>query len=62
MGQVYHCWWRVCREINVFSRLEYHVVYVLYPFVTYFADTPSYITVWYTRSERMLLIGWWMHG
>jgi hypothetical protein len=20
MGQVYQCWWRICREINVFSR------------------------------------------
>jgi hypothetical protein len=23
MGQVYQCWWRICREINVFSRFEY---------------------------------------
>jgi hypothetical protein len=30
MGQVYQCWWRMCREINVFSRLEYHMFYVLY--------------------------------
>jgi hypothetical protein len=34
MGQVYPCWWRICREINVFPRFEYHMLYVLYPFVT----------------------------
>jgi hypothetical protein len=35
MGQVYQCWWRICREINIFSRFEYHMFYVLYPFVSY---------------------------
>jgi hypothetical protein len=35
MRQVYQCWWRICREINVFPRFEYHMFYVLYPFVTY---------------------------
>jgi hypothetical protein len=35
MGQVYQCWWRICREINVFSKLENHMFNVLYPFVTY---------------------------
>jgi histone-lysine N-methyltransferase SETMAR len=34
IGQVYQCWWRICREINVFSRFEYHVFYILYKFVT----------------------------
>jgi hypothetical protein len=29
------CWWRVCLEINVFSRFKYCTFYVLYPFVTY---------------------------
>jgi hypothetical protein len=29
MGQVYQCW-RICREIYVFSRYEYHMFYVLY--------------------------------
>jgi hypothetical protein len=41
MGQVYQCWWRMCREINVFTRFEYHMFYVLYPFMTYLL-TPSY--------------------
>jgi hypothetical protein len=35
MGQVYRSWWKICREINVFSRAEYRMFYVLYPFVTY---------------------------
>jgi hypothetical protein len=41
MGQVYQCWWRICREINVFSRFEYHMFYVVYPFVTYLLTLPS---------------------
>jgi hypothetical protein len=45
MGQVYQCWWRTCREINVFSpRFEYHMFYVLYPFVTCLL-TPTYVTI-----------------
>jgi hypothetical protein len=40
MGQVYQCWWRTCRERNVFPRLEYHMFYVLYPFVTYLPTLP----------------------
>jgi hypothetical protein len=34
---------RVCREINVFSRFEYQVLYVLYPFVTYLLSLPRSI-------------------
>jgi hypothetical protein len=35
MGQVYQCSWRICQEIDVFFfRLEYHMFYVLYQFVT----------------------------
>jgi hypothetical protein len=33
-GQVYQCWWRICREIHVFPRFECHIFYVLYSFVT----------------------------
>jgi hypothetical protein len=41
MGQVYQCWWRICREINVFlSRFEYHMFYVLYQFVAYLLTLP----------------------
>jgi hypothetical protein len=31
---------RICREINVFPRFEYHMFYVLYPFVTYLLTLP----------------------
>jgi hypothetical protein len=34
IGQVYQCCWRSCREINVFSKSEFNMFYVLYPFVT----------------------------
>jgi hypothetical protein len=41
MGQVYHWWWRIYREINVFfSRFEYHMFCVLYPFVAYLLTLP----------------------
>jgi hypothetical protein len=43
MGQVYQCWWRICREIDAFTpppRFEYHMFYVLYPFVTYVLTLP----------------------
>jgi hypothetical protein len=33
-GQVDQCLWRIFREINLFSRLEYRVFYVSYKFVT----------------------------
>jgi hypothetical protein len=35
MWEVYRCWCRIRREINDFSRFEYHMFYVLNPFVTY---------------------------
>jgi hypothetical protein len=35
MGQAFQCWWRIYRETNVFSKFDYHMIYVLYPFVTY---------------------------
>jgi hypothetical protein len=42
MGQVYQCWWRICREINVFfSGFEYHVFYALYPFSDLVTDSAS---------------------
>jgi hypothetical protein len=39
VGQGYQCW-RICREINVFYRFEYHMFYVLYPFVAYLLTLP----------------------
>jgi hypothetical protein len=40
MGQVYQCWWWIFLEINAFCRFEYHIFYVLYPFVTYLPTLP----------------------
>jgi hypothetical protein len=40
MGQMYLCWWRIGGGINVFSRFEYHVFYVLYRFATYLLILP----------------------
>jgi hypothetical protein len=40
MGQVYQCWWRIRREINIFHSFEYHMFYVLYPFVSYLLTLP----------------------
>jgi hypothetical protein len=43
MGQVYQCWWWTYREINVVFWFEYHMFYVLYPFVTYLLTLPRQI-------------------
>jgi hypothetical protein len=40
MGQVYQCWWRICRQINISPRFEYHMFYVLYQFVNYLLTLP----------------------
>jgi hypothetical protein len=40
MGEGCQCWWRICRKINAFSRFEYHIFYVSYPFVTYLLTLP----------------------
>jgi hypothetical protein len=40
MGQVYQYWWRICQELQVFSRIKYHMFYGLYPFVTYLLTFP----------------------
>jgi hypothetical protein len=48
MGQVYQCWWRICREINAFSRFEYHMFYFLYIFVTCLLSLPPSDKIWST--------------
>jgi hypothetical protein len=40
MGQVYRCWWGTRREIHFFSSFEYHMFYVLCPFVTNLLTLP----------------------
>jgi hypothetical protein len=57
MGQVYQCWWRICREVNVFSlRLEYHMFYVLYPSVTYLLTPPRILNITVIIFHRKKLI------
>jgi hypothetical protein len=53
MGQVYQCWWRICGEVIVFSKFEYHIFLVLYLFVTY-NDSSSYM---HTLLQPMRLSG-----
>jgi hypothetical protein len=53
MGQVYQCWWRICRETNVCPRLECHMFYVLYPFVTYVLILPRILTYVNRKLENI---------
>jgi hypothetical protein len=59
IGQVYQCWWRICREINVFPTFEYHIFYVLYPFVSYLLTVPGKFTfsnILHLKSSIMIFI------
>jgi hypothetical protein len=59
MGQVYHCWWRICRKINVLSRFECHMFYyVLYPFVSYLLTVPRISDSWTVKSTTVF----WGYG
>jgi hypothetical protein len=40
MGQVYQCWWRICREINVFLVRISHVLRFI-SICDLFTDSPS---------------------
>jgi hypothetical protein len=42
MGQVYQYWRRIRRiiRVTIFPRFEYHMFYVLYPFVTHLLSLP----------------------
>jgi hypothetical protein len=53
MGQVCQCWWRICREANVFSRFEYHMFYVLYQFGTYLLTLPRNMDVTGSTNGEM---------
>jgi hypothetical protein len=56
MEQVHQCWWRICREINVFSSFEYHMFYVLYPCVTYLLILPFIYSLLMFSSLQASLI------
>jgi hypothetical protein len=42
MTRVYQCWWRLCREINVFSKFKYHVICFI-SICDLFIDSSSYM-------------------
>jgi hypothetical protein len=62
MGQVYQCWWRICREITDFFQVRiYNMFYGLYPFVTYLLTLPR---ICGTRKSicSSILSGTWTVG
>jgi hypothetical protein len=55
MGQLYQCWWRICREINVFFlRFEYHTCYVSFPFVIDLLTFSHMSYEWWNCLRNML--------
>jgi hypothetical protein len=57
MGQMYQCWWRICREINVFFFSGSNITYfVLYQFVAYLLPLPHIrrrkVSCWMLQSGR----------
>jgi hypothetical protein len=46
MGQVYQCWWRMCREI-FFYKFRYHMFCVLHPFVSYLLTLSRRWFLWF---------------
>jgi hypothetical protein len=43
MGQVYQCWWTICREINVFFQVRISLVSRFIAICDLFTDPPSYL-------------------
>jgi hypothetical protein len=46
MGQVYQCWWRIYREINVFFQVRISFVLRFIRICNLFTDSLSYIHFW----------------
>jgi hypothetical protein len=44
IGQVYQCWWRICREINVLLQFRISRVLRFMSICDLFTDSPSYFT------------------
>jgi hypothetical protein len=44
MGQIYQCWWRICREINVFFQVRISHVLRFISIYNLFTYSPSYHT------------------
>jgi hypothetical protein len=45
MGQVYQCWWRICREINVFFQVRVSHVLCFMSICDLFTDSPSQLSL-----------------
>jgi hypothetical protein len=41
MGQVFQCWWRICRKINVFFQVRISHVLRFISICELFTDSPS---------------------
>jgi hypothetical protein len=56
MGQVYQCWWRLCREINVFSQVWILHVLRFISICDLFTDPLSYLLIsyWLTSGGNTL--------
>jgi hypothetical protein len=57
MGQAYQFWWWTCWDISVSSRFEYHMFYVLYPFVTYLPTLPRTYKIFVGKPEKKTPLG-----
>jgi hypothetical protein len=63
MGQVYQCWWRICREINVFfppvSNITCFVKFYIHLW-TYLPTLPrNNVVKWITRKGKATTSGCW---
>jgi hypothetical protein len=45
MGDAYQCWWRICREINVFFKFPISHVLLFISIYDLFTDSPSYLVL-----------------
>jgi hypothetical protein len=65
MGQVYHCWWRICREINVFFQVQNLIFISIFDL---FTDYPSFnkLTNYNTEPNILITKCWevleWLHN
>jgi hypothetical protein len=54
MGQVYECWWKICREIDVFSQFRISHVLRFISIYALFTDSPSYYPTLYKLDTESL--------
>jgi hypothetical protein len=51
MGRVYQCWWRICREVNVFFKVRISHVLHFISICDLFTDSLRY--AWQLQSEYL---------